>query len=251
MAFDRREFLKISAGVAGAPPWAPDRLRQRPRVAKARPKVVIVGAGFGGATCARYLKMWDPKIEVTVIEPNDKFVSCPFSNTVLAGINKMEDITFTYDHVKKAVDTGFRTRSPASTPPAARSRPPAARPSAMTAWFWPAASNCCSTRCKGYDAEAQKTIKHAWKAGPQTGVPCASSWKPCPTAAPSSCRCPWPRTAARPAPTSAPARSPPTSRRPSPSPRSSSSTATRTSPPRRACSWQPGRSTTATAPPTA
>ena len=107
MAFDRREFLKVSAGVAGATTLgtlAGCATSSAPAVAGANPKVVIVGAGFGGSTCARYLKMWDPKIEVTVIEPNDKFTSCPFSNTVLAGINNMEDITFGYDHVKKVVN---------------------------------------------------------------------------------------------------------------------------------------------------
>ena len=108
MAFDRRDFLKISAGVTGAVSLGPltgcAGTGGAPSAGGARPKVIIVGAGFGGATCARYLKMWEPKIEITVIEPNDKFVSCPFSNTVLAGINNMEDITFGYDNVIKSAD---------------------------------------------------------------------------------------------------------------------------------------------------
>ena len=59
-------------------------------------RVVIVGGGFGGATAARYLKMWGGNIDVTLVERNATFVSCPISNLVLGGYKQMADITRSY-----------------------------------------------------------------------------------------------------------------------------------------------------------
>ena len=57
------------------------------------PKVVVVGGGFGGATAAKYVRMWsDHGIAVTLVEPNASFVSCPISNLVLGGVKTMADI---------------------------------------------------------------------------------------------------------------------------------------------------------------
>ncbi|MFN3594460.1 MAG: FCSD flavin-binding domain-containing protein [Thiobacillaceae bacterium] len=170
MTFDRRNFLKASAGVAALGALA-SCATQAPAVGGARPKVVIVGAGFGGATCARYLKLWDPKIEVTLIESNDKFVSCPFSNTVLGGINKMEDITFSYDNIKKVVDkfvhdtvVGIDTGKQTVTTHGGKTF-------AYDRLVLAGGVELMFDKVQGYDAEAQKVIKHAWKAGPdQTGV---------------------------------------------------------------------------------
>ena len=62
------------------------------------PKVVVVGGGYGGATAAKYVRMWSNYgIEVTLVEPNSAFVSCPFSNLVLGGSKTMADITKPYD----------------------------------------------------------------------------------------------------------------------------------------------------------
>jgi sulfite dehydrogenase len=63
-------------------------------------RVVIVGGGFGGATAARYLKMWGGNIDVTMVERNPEFVSCPISNLVLGGHKQMTDITRGYDGLR-------------------------------------------------------------------------------------------------------------------------------------------------------
>lgn len=66
------------------------------------PKVVVVGGGYGGATAAKYVRMWsDYGIQVTLIEPNPSFISCPISNLVLGGSKTMADITTTYDNLSK------------------------------------------------------------------------------------------------------------------------------------------------------
>jgi NADPH-dependent 2,4-dienoyl-CoA reductase/sulfur reductase-like enzyme len=66
------------------------------------PKVVVVGGGYGGATAAKYVRMWsDQQINVTLVEPNAAFVSCPISNLVLGGSKTMADITSSYDNLSK------------------------------------------------------------------------------------------------------------------------------------------------------
>ena len=66
------------------------------------PKVVVVGGGYGGATAAKYVRMWsDQQINVTLIEPNAAFVSCPISNLVLGGSKTMADITTPYDNLSR------------------------------------------------------------------------------------------------------------------------------------------------------
>jgi NADPH-dependent 2,4-dienoyl-CoA reductase/sulfur reductase-like enzyme len=64
------------------------------------PKVVVIGAGYAGATAAKYIRMWsDYGIQVTLVEPNPAFVSCPLSNLVLGGSKRMADITSPYDNL--------------------------------------------------------------------------------------------------------------------------------------------------------
>ena len=83
----RREFLKLAgaASLAGCATRAPSKAR-----------VVVIGGGFGGATAAKYLRLWDPSIDVVLVEREASFVSCPISNLVLAGYASMQDISRSY-----------------------------------------------------------------------------------------------------------------------------------------------------------
>ena len=61
-------------------------------------KVVVIGGGYGGATAAKYIRMWSGgRIEVTLVEPGESFVSCPISNLVLGGSKQIGDVTVPYD----------------------------------------------------------------------------------------------------------------------------------------------------------
>ncbi len=59
-------------------------------------RVVVVGGGFGGSTAARYLKLWGGNVDVTLVERNASFVSCPISNLVLGGYKQIADLTRGY-----------------------------------------------------------------------------------------------------------------------------------------------------------
>jgi sulfide dehydrogenase [flavocytochrome c] flavoprotein subunit len=68
---------------------------------KASGHVVVVGGGYGGATVAKYLRMWsEGGVQVTLIERNPTFISCPMSNLVVGGTRTMEEITVSYDGLK-------------------------------------------------------------------------------------------------------------------------------------------------------
>ena len=91
---DRRDFLKLAGAAAalGAAGCAT-------MTTKAR--VVVIGGGFGGATAAKYIRMWDPAIEVVMVERANIFTSCPISNLVLGGSKTMEQIRHGYDGLRK------------------------------------------------------------------------------------------------------------------------------------------------------
>ena len=66
------------------------------------PKVVVIGGGYAGATAAKYIRMWsDHSIQVTLVEPNPSFISCPMSNLVIGGSKTIAEITTPYDNLVK------------------------------------------------------------------------------------------------------------------------------------------------------
>ena len=97
MIFNRRDFLKAmgAATATGA-------LYGCAGGTKASGHVVVVGGGYGGATIAKYLRMWsEGSVQVTLIERNAQFVSCPISNLVISGDKTLADITVGYEGLKK------------------------------------------------------------------------------------------------------------------------------------------------------
>src|SRR5882762_9520530 len=90
----------------------------RPSSAQSVARIVVIGGGFGGASCARAFRKIDPKLEVTLIEPNQTFTACPFSNEVIAGLRELEAQQFGYDRI---IADGVGPRAPATTSPSLRS----------------------------------------------------------------------------------------------------------------------------------
>lgn len=92
---NRRQFLKL-AGVISALAAAPRAIGAMTTA----PRVVVVGGGFGGATVAKYLRMWGGNVQVTLVDANPNHVSCILSNLVVTGALSMNRITLGFDSLK-------------------------------------------------------------------------------------------------------------------------------------------------------
>ncbi|PSJ56002.1 NAD(P)/FAD-dependent oxidoreductase [Kumtagia ephedrae] len=134
--------------------------------AQARPRVVVIGGGFAGASCARALALLNGDIAVTLVEPETSYIACPFSNAVLAGLRGMEAQTFGYDgfdgialiHKRAAaVDTERR-----------RVRLDDGTDIDYARLVLAPGIDLNFEALPGYDAAAAEIMPHAWKAGPQT-----------------------------------------------------------------------------------
>ena len=92
----RRRVLSVLA----AAPLAVGGCTSRPLAH--RPRIVVVGAGYGGATAARYAAMWGGEaVDVTLVERDPAFVSCPLSNLVLGGSRTIGDITVGHERIAR------------------------------------------------------------------------------------------------------------------------------------------------------
>jgi len=132
-------------------------------------QVVIVGGGFGGASCAKYLRRIAPGIEVTLIERDAKFITCPFSNAVLGGLYDMDFITHNYNALRNEYGVKVIHDSVTGVDPAAKKVKLAdggileydrlvISPGIDIQWG----------SIEGYDEANSELMPHAWKAGPQT-----------------------------------------------------------------------------------
>ncbi len=134
-------------------------------------RVVVIGGGYGGATAAKYLRAWsDGRIEVTLIESNAQFVSCPLSNLVIGGSRQIADLTAPYDDLARR--HGVRVvRDTAAAVDAAshRVRLASGADIAYDRLILSPGIDFLWHEVPGLDnADAQARVLHAWKAGGQT-----------------------------------------------------------------------------------
>ena len=156
----RRDFLRMAGAisVAGCATTTPSKAR-----------VVVIGGGFGGATAAKYVRMWDPAIDVVMVERESAFISCPLSNLVLGGSKSLDDLTRSRDGLRKygvqivnddatAVDTTRKIVRLARGGDLAYER-----------LIVSPGIDFLFNEVGGYEAAMNSgRVLHAWKAGPQT-----------------------------------------------------------------------------------
>jgi NADPH-dependent 2,4-dienoyl-CoA reductase/sulfur reductase-like enzyme len=138
----------------------------RPAIAQARPKVVVVGGGFGGATAARELKR--AGIDVTLVEASPTYAACPFSNEVIAGLRPMEAQVFGYDALRRE---GIEVVHATATAVDADARQVALADGTRLTFDRLVLSpgiDLRFDRLPGYTAETAELMPHAWRAGAQT-----------------------------------------------------------------------------------
>jgi sulfide dehydrogenase [flavocytochrome c] flavoprotein chain len=131
-------------------------------------RVVVVGGGFGGAACARSLKQLEAKLQVTLIEPNEVFTACPFSNEVIAGIRDINAQQFKYDKIA-ASGVNVVAQAAANVDPQAR-RVILADGSTLgyDRLVLAPGIEVRFDALPGYDEAASQKMPHAWQAGEQT-----------------------------------------------------------------------------------
>lgn len=162
----RRETLKFLGGTASllAMPFV-----SRASAANAdKAHVVVVGGGFGGATTARYLKRHHPEMAVTLIEPDHRFYTCPFSNLVLGGLRDLASISHGFNDLRRIGVTVVHSR--ASTVENA-ARKLILTDGATLNYDRLVLSPGVDMRwdaLEGYNEAASAKVPHAWKAGEQT-----------------------------------------------------------------------------------
>jgi sulfide dehydrogenase [flavocytochrome c] flavoprotein chain len=158
-ALTRRTLLKTAAVGAAV-------VLSRRTVAQTSPKVVVVGGGFGGATCARELKRRG--LAVTLVEASAVYTACPFSNAVLAGLRPIEMQQFKLDAVEKEGIDIIRQRASRVDPQARRVVLEDGSSLDYDRIVLSPGIDLRFDALPGYDEAAAATIPHAWKAGEQT-----------------------------------------------------------------------------------
>jgi sulfide dehydrogenase [flavocytochrome c] flavoprotein chain len=140
-----------------------------PSIARAQAaRVAVIGGGFGGAACARALKRLEQGLKVTLIEPNQRFTACPFSNEVVAGLREIEAQQFGYERIA-AEGIGVVAQAASRIDFAAR-RIVLADGASLTydRLVLSPGIDFQFDALPGYDEEASAKMPHAWQAGEQT-----------------------------------------------------------------------------------
>ena len=165
MTLSRREFMKWMAASSGAAAAAGCAGMGGP----AAGRVVVVGGGYGGATAARYIKLWAPGLDVTVVERNDAFVSCPISNLVLGGNTQIGNITMGYDGLRNRGVNIVRDDAVAVDAGARQVRLASGKTLPYDRLIVSPGIDFMYDNIPGLkSADAQNRVLHGWKAGPQT-----------------------------------------------------------------------------------
>jgi sulfide dehydrogenase [flavocytochrome c] flavoprotein subunit len=163
MTLNRRNFVKATGAVAAASAFG------LPHIARAdAKKVVVVGGGSGGATAAKYLKMADEGIDVTIIEPNKDYYTCYMSNEVLSGVRSMDAIKHGYDGLKARGINVVHEKATAIDAEKKVVKTEGGQEFPYDRAIVAPGISLLYDKIEGYSEEAAQKMPHAWKAGEQT-----------------------------------------------------------------------------------
>jgi sulfide dehydrogenase [flavocytochrome c] flavoprotein chain len=154
----------VGSIAASAAAWA----LPAPSHAQSAARIVVIGAGFGGASCARALKRIDPKLQVTLIEPNRIFTACPFSNEVIAGLRELAAQQFSYDRIAAEGVTVIAQAAIKVDPQARMVGLADGTTLGYDRLVLAPGIDLRFDALPGYDEAAAARMPHAWKAGEQT-----------------------------------------------------------------------------------
>lgn len=135
-----------------------------------QPRVVVIGGGYAGSAVAKYLRIWsNAGIETVVIEPNPYFISCPLSNLVLGGSKQIEDLSFSYDALKRNHGISWVKDTVIAVDASSKKIRTARGELRYDKLVLASGIDFIYDDLPMLQSEeAQQQVPHAWKAGPQT-----------------------------------------------------------------------------------
>jgi sulfide dehydrogenase [flavocytochrome c] flavoprotein subunit len=139
-----------------------------PSFSQSAARVVVIGGGFGGASCSRALRQADPKLQVTLIEPKTFYFACPFSNEAIAGLREFEAQQFSYERIAAE---GVTVVAQTAVKVDSHARRVGLADGTSLGYDRLVLSPGISLRfdaLPGYDEAAATKMPHAWIAGEQT-----------------------------------------------------------------------------------
>ncbi|MBF0358200.1 MAG: FAD-dependent oxidoreductase [Magnetococcales bacterium] len=162
--FTRRSFVKLTGGAVAVGMTA---CAGGPSIASNyKHRVVVIGGGYGGSIAAKYIRMADKSIKVTLIEQNKHYYSCPLSNWVVAGFRDIEVQKWGYEGLK---GHGVDVVHEKATKIDAVSKTVTTASGQKFHYDRLIVSPGVGFRdLEGYDEAASHAMPHAWKAGAQT-----------------------------------------------------------------------------------
>ncbi len=168
LPYSRREFLQALGAGAAIGALASCATPSGP--AKPVGRVIVIGGGFGGATAARYLRMWGGNsIEVFLIDREANFVSCPISNLVLGGSRSIDYVTRSREKLRSLGVQLIRDNVTGIDRDKKRVRLTRIEDLPYDRLIVSPGVDFLFDQLPGLNnAEAQKQVLHAWKAGPDT-----------------------------------------------------------------------------------
>ena len=162
----RRSFVGLMASSTAA--------LAAPNIAfgAAKPRVVVIGGGAGGATAARYIaKDSKGEIDVTLIEASKHYYTCFFSNLYLGGFRDYGSIGHSYDKLTSNHGVNVVHEWATSVDNAARKVNLGSGASiGYDKLVLSPGIDLKYDSINGYSAAAQSRMPHAWKSGTQVQV---------------------------------------------------------------------------------
>jgi NADPH-dependent 2,4-dienoyl-CoA reductase/sulfur reductase-like enzyme len=154
----RRTLFAASALLA-----APATLR-----AQTTARLLIIGGGFGGASAASFARRHYPDVQVTLVEANQRFVTCPYGNLLLAGERQINQISHSYDGLRSRGVRVIHDRAMGIDPPAKRVRLQGGETLAYDRLILSPGIAIRWGAIEGYDQAAAEVMPHAWIPGDGT-----------------------------------------------------------------------------------
>jgi len=164
MTINRRDFVKALGAATAVSATS------FPLIAGAagKARVVVVGGGYAGATCAKYIRKYNSGIDVTLIEKDKDFYSCPLSNEVLGGERSLDSLKFGYDGLKGHGVSVVHDKGIEIDPAKKTVKTQDGKSLGFDYLVVAPGISMKWGAIEGYDKAASEKMPHAWKAGPQT-----------------------------------------------------------------------------------